>query len=672
MAAERCSEKAVTHPMIRFLQKDTPFTKWLFAIIIGATCVTMVIFLVPGIFNDSASSSDTYATIRHGGLLGRFLPAEETIPVTDVRQAVQRMVRGQQIPDMIMPYYMQQAGQTLIQQSILLNEARRLGITASDADVSRYLHTGQFGAVLFPDGQFIGYDRYAELISDNLQMSVAKFESEIKQQIIVDRLRDLITGGVTVSDAEVHNAQLKQDTKIRFQYAVLSADDLRKTINPTDNELQAFYNQNASRYKDADPETRKIEYANITEAELPGGNPQITPAQIQQYYNQNQQLYHVDAQVKVRHILISVDPNAGPNADATAKAKAQGILDQLRKDDGKDFADLAKKYSDDPGSKDQGGELGWIKHGVTVPEFDQVAFAQQPGQISGLVRTRFGYHIIQTEAKEDAHTKPLDEVKQSIVDTLTKQYEMQAAEALAARIASEAQKSSLAQAAAANHVAVVTSDYVPSNTTLPGMSDSSKLLTAAFAAKPGSPAQVASTGDSNFAVFQVADVKPAHTPTFDEYKSHVLDDFRDQQVTSLLARKTNEMADRAHAEHDLAKAAKEVGATIKTSDLVGREQQVPDIGSLASAAPSLFDLNVGQISNAINNNTTGVVAQITDKQEPSAADMAKNFDATRDTILNQQREQLFQEFASNLFEAYQKGQRILVNRKLQPGQLTGS
>ncbi len=91
----------------------------------------------------------------------------------------------------------------------------------------------------------------------------------------------------------------------------------------------------------------------------------------------------------------------------------------------------------------------------------------------------------------------------------------------------------------------------------------------------------------------MADIKPAHTPTFDEYKSHILDDFRDQQVTALLARKTNELADRAHAEHDLAKAAKEVGATIKTSDLVGRDQQVPDIGLLSTAAPSLFDLNVG-------------------------------------------------------------------------------
>ncbi|MGC2298206.1 MAG: peptidyl-prolyl cis-trans isomerase [Acidobacteriaceae bacterium] len=660
--------------MIRAFQKDTRFMKAVFIIIIGATCVTMVIFLVPGIFQDQTTHADTWATIRHGGVFGRFLPAAETIPVLDVQQVARRMMRGQQIPDSLMPMVMQQAGQVVIQQHIMLEEAHRLGITASDDDVRRFLHTGMWGQYLFPGGKYIGDAQYAEFISQNFNITTDKFESEIKQQIVSDRLRDLITGGVTVSDSEIRDSYRKQGTKIKFDYAVLSADDLRKTINPTDAELQAFFKSNAARYNNADPETRKIQYVNITDTDLPGGKPQIAEAEIQQYYNQNQALYKVDPQVKVRHILISVDPNGGPGADAAAKAKAQDILNQLRKDNGKNFADLAKKNSDDPGSKDQGGELGWIKHGTTVAEFDQTAFAQQPGQISDLVRTRFGYHIIQTEEKQDAHVKSLDEVKTSIIDTLTKQKEAQTEQTFVNQLATEALKSGLAQAAAAHHVALITSDYVPTGSTLPGMSDSSKLLTAAFASRPGSPVQVAPTGDNSFAIFQVTGVKPAHTPTFDEYKSHILDDFRDQQVTALLARKTNELADRAHAEHDLAKAAKEVGATIKTSDLVGRDQQVPDIGSLANSAPALFDLSVGQISNAINNNTTGVVAKIIDKQEPTADDMTKNFDATRDTLLNQRRDQMYSVFVSSLVNTYEKADRVLVNRKLQqqPGPLSGT
>jgi peptidyl-prolyl cis-trans isomerase D len=651
--------------MIRFLQKDTRFTKWLFGIIIGATCVTMVIFLVPGIFQDSTNTSTNYASIRHGGIFGRFLPSEEQISVVDVQQAARNMMRGRQIPDMYMPIIMQQAGQQIIMQRILIQEAHRLGLTATDDDVRRFLHTGMWGQYLFPEGKFIGDAQYSAFVTQNLNMTVQKFESEIKDQIVSDRLRDLVTGGITVSSADVSNDYRNQATKIKFDYAVLSTDDLRKTINPTDTELQAYFKQNAARYRDALPESRKIEYIAFTDKDLPGGKPQITPAEIQQYYQQNQQQFKVDAQVKVRHILISVDPNAGPDADAKAKAKAQGILDQLQKDNGKDFADLAKKNSDDPGSKDQGGELGWIKHGVTVPQFDSVAFAQKPGQISGLVRTQFGYHIIQTEDKQDAHTKPLDEVKSSIVDALTKQKAAQAEQALAQQLASDAQKTSLAQAAAAHHLKVVTSDYVAQGATLPGLGDSSKLLAAAFAAKPNSAPELASIGDGSYVVFQVADIKPAHTPTFDEYKSHILDDFRDQQVTALLARKTNELADRAHAEHDLAKAAKEVGATMKTSDLVGRDQQVPDVGLLSTAAPSLFDLNVGAISNAINSGTTGIVAKIDDKQQPSPEDIAKNLDSTRDTLLNQRRDQAFEVFVTNLVSTYEKADRVLINRKMQ-------
>ncbi len=651
--------------MIRFLQKDTGFTKALFWVIIAGTCVLMVIFLVPGIFNDQTSAQTTYASIRHGGFFGRFLPVENQISVEDVQLTAKRMMRGQQIPDMLMPMIMQQASQVVIEQDILLDEAHRLGVRATDADVRKFLHSGMWGEVLFPEGQYIGDARYAELVNDNFNMTTEKFESEIRDQIATDRLRALITAGVTVSPNDVRDYYRNQATKIKFDYAVLSADDLRKTINPTDAELQAFFTQNAARYRNADPETRKIAYIAFTDKDLPGGKPQITDAEIQQYYNQNMQQYKVDAQVKVRHILISVDPNAGPAADAAAKAKAQGILDQLRKDNGKDFAELAKKYSDDPGSKDQGGELGWIKHGVTVPEFDAAAFALQPGQISGLVRTKFGYHIIQSEGKQEAHIQPLSDVKATIVDTLTKQKDLQAEQAYAQQLAAQARTSGLAQTAAAHHLKVVTTDFVPSTATLPGMTDSSKVLSAAFASPQQGPPQVATTGGNDYAVFQVTAINPAHTPTFAEYKSHVLDDFRDQQVPALLARKTDELADRAHAENDLAKAAKEVGATMKTSDLVGRDQQVPDIGDLATAAPSLFDLSVGQISSAIKTANTGVVAKIDDKQEPSAQDMAAHFDATRETLLNQRRDQAFEVFAGQLLASYQKGGRILVNRKMQ-------
>lgn len=647
--------------MIRFLQKDSRVVKVIFIAIIAVTCVLMVIFLVPGMFSDQGSTSDTYATIRGAGLLGRFFGGDN-VSTQEVQQLAQRMLQRQQLPDFVLPFMMQRVGQGLIQQHIELQEADRLGVNVTDDDLRTYLHSGTWGQVLFPNGHYIGDEQYASLVSQNFGISRDQFEKELKKELQEDRLRSFVTAGVTVSDQQVRDAYTQQGTKIKFDYAVISSDDLRKTINPTDQELQAFFKQNALKYAKAIPEQRKIEYIAFTTANLPGGAPQVTDAEVQQYYNQHQSDYHVDDQVKVRHILIKVDPNADAKTDAAAKQKAEDILKQLR--NGGNFADLAKKYSNDPGSKDQGGELGFIKHGVTVPEFDKAAFALQPGQISDLVKTKFGYHIIQTEEKQTAHTRPLDEVKQTIVALLTRQKEAQAQQAFAQQVAAEAQKTGMAQTAAAHHLQVVTTDYLAQSAIIPTLADGSQMLTSAFSAKQGAAPQVASTGDG-YAVFQVVDVHAAHAPTFDEYKSHVLDDFRDEQLPSLLSRKTAELADKAKADNDLAKAAKEVGATMKTSDLVGRDAQVPDIGQLSQAAPSLFDLNVGQFSNAINGQRTGVVAKLTDKQQPTPDEIRKNFEPTRDSLLNQKREEMFAVFVTNLVDQYQKEGRIRVNRRMQ-------
>ncbi|MGC2160619.1 MAG: peptidylprolyl isomerase [Silvibacterium sp.] len=653
--------------MIRFLQKDTRFMKALFWVIISVACVTMVIFLIPGLFNGQSTAADTYATIGYGGFLGRFLPASDSIPMTDVQSLAQRMLQRQQLPDFVLPFMIQRVGQGLIQQHLELMEAKRLGIHATDDDVRRFLHTGQWGMMLFPDGKFIGTAQYAEFVSEQFQMTTDKFEGEIKNEIINQRLQALVSGGVTVSDSEVRSTYVDQGTKIKFDYAVIDSDTLRNQINPTDDQLEAYFKQNAAKYATAIPEARKIQYVAFTVANLPQAPAPVTDAEVQQYYQQHLSDYQVAEQVKVRHILIAVN-SQDPKADAAAKAKAQSVLDQLHH--GGDFAKLANQYSDDPGSKSQGGELGWIKHGATVPEFDQATFSLQPGQTSGLVRTKYGYHIIQTEEKQTAHTRQLDEVKPEITATLTRQNETQQEQAFAEQLASEAAKSGLAGTAAAHHLQVVTTDFLSQASVVPNLADGSQLLTGAFSAKQGAAPQITSTGDG-YAVYQVTDIQPAHAPDFATYKSHILDDYRGEQLPQLLATKTNELASRAKSENDLAKAAKEMGATVKTSDLVGRDAQVPDIGALATVAPQLFTLNPGDLSGAINTGHTGVVAKLTDKQLPSSDEIAKNFDTTRDALLGQRRDEMFEVFVSNLQNVYEKDGRVRINRKAQQGAPAG-
>jgi len=142
-------------------------------------------------------------------------------------------------------------------------------------------------------------------------------------------------------------------------------------------------------------------------------------------------------------------------------------------------------------------------------------------------------------------------------------------------------------------------------------------------------------------------------------------------LPQLLARETSELADKARAAgNDLAKAAKEMGLPLKSSDLVGRTGQVPDIGQLASVAPGLFDLNAGQISNPINTGRTGIVAKLVDKQQPTADEIAKSLDQTRDSLLDERRNEMFEVFVSSLVDKYQKEGRIRLNKQQQPSALS--
>jgi peptidyl-prolyl cis-trans isomerase D len=556
-----------------------------------------------------------------------------------------------------------------VQQAIMLQEANHLGLKVTDEDLRQFLHSGMFGQVLFPNGNYVGDDQYANIIQNNFGISRQDFEQQLKKEILLNRLRQLVTGGVVVTDNEIRDSYRKQATKIKIQYAVLKSDDLRKSINPSDSELQDYFKKNAARYATAVPEKRKIQYIAFTSSQVPGGTPQVSQQEIQQYYTAHQKDYEVPDQVKVRHILIKLPSGADAKADAAAKAKAQDLLKQIK--GGADFADLAKKSSDDPGSKEQGGELGFIKHGVTVPEFDKAAFALNPGQTSDLVKTQYGYHIIQAEEKQVAHTQSLAEVTPIIQSVLIRQKEAQAQGNFAQQLANEAQKNGLAKTAEAHHLQVVTTDYLDQSGIIPGLADGSKVLTQAFTAKQGGPAQSASTGDG-YAVFQVVEVKAAHAPSFDEYKSHILEYYREQQLPQLLAKKTNELADKAHAEDNLEQAAKEVGATVETSDLVGHDGQVPDIGQLSSQASSLFDLKAGQISNAINTGRNGVVAKVLDKQEPTTDEIAKNLDQTREQVLDQRREEAFAVYVTTLQEKYQKSGWIRLNKRAQSAMQGGA
>ncbi|MGD0294448.1 MAG: peptidylprolyl isomerase [Terracidiphilus sp.] len=644
--------------MIRFLQRDSRFTKAFFVIVIAAASIGMVVYLIPGLTGMGAPSVDTYAVI-YPRWYSRFFSSGVAISQEQVSLAAHRQAQLQNPQYADNPIYLrfmeQQIGQRLLQRQILLAEADKLGISASDDDVAKILRQGANGEFLFPNGHFIGRDRYAAIIAAQRNQRVEEFEQELKDDTVIHRLMSLITAGVMVGDADVREAYLRENVKIKFDYAVISADNLRKTINPSDGDLEAFFKKNVARYATAVPEQRKITYFAFTPNELPGGVPQPSQQEIQQYFKARLSEYTVPEQARSRHILIKVAPGADAKTDAAAKAKAEDLLKQIK--NGANFADLARKYSGDADSKDKGGEIGFINRSASMPpEFLNAIFTLKINDTQ-IVKTQHDYDIVQVEERQPAHPQQLDEVRSTIQATLIRQKADVAEENYARKLTSEAGKNGLEKTAAAHHLEVVTTPLVGVQDVISALPNSTDILGKAFQSKQGDPPQFAATGEG-YAVFQVTAVAPAHAPAFADWKKYVLKDYQDEQLPILLNQKTRELAEKAKSLNDLAKAAREMGAAVKTSDLVGLAGQVPDLGQVAQEAPQLFDLKPGELSGPINAGRTGVVAKLVDRQEPTADEIAQNFDQTRDQILNQRRAQAFDVFLSTILEDYKKHNRI--------------
>lgn len=393
---------------------------------------------------------------------------------------------------------------------------------------------------------------------------------------------------------------------------------------------------------------------------LPGGAPKVSDSDIQAYYNAHQADYKVPEEVKTRHILITVPKGADAKTDAAAKAKAEDLLKQIK--GGANFAEIAKKNSDDPGSKDSGGELPLIPTSSLDPSYARAAMALNPGQTSDVVRSQFGYHIIQTEQKQPAATKSLAEVKDEISGKLSAQKFVAAQNAYATQLASEAAKNGMEATAKAHHVALVTTDYLGRDGAIPSLPDAAGLLSAAFGAAKGAAPQATSVGEG-YAVYQVADVKAAHAPAFADWKSHVLEDYRDQKAPELLSTQLAKLDARAKELGDLHKAAAEMKIPVKTSDLVGRDGQVQDLGSMSGEASAIFSLPKGGISAPIHEGPNGAVAQLLELDQPTADDLTKNLADTRDKLQDEQRAETFNVFAGTLMERYQNAGAIVYSRK---------
>lgn len=608
---------------------------------------SMLLYLVPQGPATGEVSTDTVAKV-----------GDESVTVNDIRQQLNQIERNNQVPKQLESFYAQQILQNLVFQRELEYEAKRLGITVSDQERADRIRL--YLPMAFSGGSFIGIDQYTSLVQQRFQLTVPAFEELIRQGLLEEKFRKLVTDGISVGPAELQDEYRYKNEKIKLDYVLIKPEDLEAKVTPTDAEIKAEYEKNRSRYQV--PERRSVRYALLDTNQL-RQTIQIPEDVLKKQYQDNIQQYQVPNQVHVQHILFKTVGQTDAEV-AETKKKAEDVLKQARK--GAKFDELAKKYSEDPGSKDKGGDLGWIRQGQTVPEFEKEAFSLAPGQISDLVRTQYGFHIIKILEKQTAHTKPFDEVKDSLrTQALLNQAEKQATDIVdqLSRAIRQSSKIPLDDLAKQYHLTLGETRPVSASDPLLELANSQDVKDEIFRLRPGELSLPIRT-DRGYVVLASKDSLPAHPGTLEEVRDRVTSDLKKEQSVAQAKSKADELARRVKAGEKFDAAAKALGLEAKTSDSISRD------GSISGAASgkqlsAAFSLKQGDVGAPLSLGQNWFVYRLAEKVEADPANFEAQKKQLSAELLQSKREMAFEAFRSALSDRLVKEGKL----KLMPDKL---
>src|SRR3954452_1109605 len=579
--------------MLDRMRRHRDWLKWS----LGLVCVAFVLFYIPDFLRGSgadAASGDTVAKVE-----GREITGADFRRTYQAQLQAYRSAYGNNMSDQLLKQLgiEQQILQQMVDERAALAEAERVGIKVSDEEVRQRI----FAMPAFQEnGGFMGEARYQQLRRRQRPPLVpSEFEDNIRHGLAVEKLRGSLTDWLSVNDAELEKEYRRRNDKVKLAVVSFTADSFRTQVNASDTEVSSYFDAHKSDFKI--PEKRKIRYL-LVDIEALRARTVVPAADIEREYNNNSEQYTTPEQVRASHILLKTEGKD----DAAVKAKAEALLKQAR--GGADFAELAKKNSEDTDSAKNGGDLDYFGRGRMVPEFDQAVFAMQPGTISDLVKTQYGYHIIKLVDKKNATTRPLAEVRQQLTDQLA----YQRAQAQAADLAHSLEKqitspADLDKVAKAQGLTVQESGFFARDEPILGLGPSPEAANKAFDMKTNevSGALRASRG---FVFETLVAKQDPYVPKIDEVKDRVREEVVKQKARDLSKQKAAELAAKLKSASDFEKAAKAAGFEAKTTDLITQDSPIPDLGVAPAVEDAAFKLPVGGVSDPIaTDNGTAVI-----------------------------------------------------------------
>ena len=628
-------------------QRDLDRNRWIkitMTVILVIICVSMVVTLVPGLVGGAVdtTSPDTIAAV--GG---------QKISVVEVQQQLNQITQNQPVPAMLKGLYAKQVLDQIVFQNALNLEADRLGITVTPEEqterIKEILPTAWAGGVWQKD-------LYANEVQTRTGMSVGQFENALRDEMLTNKFRQMVTAGVSVSPEEVENEFKRRNEKIKIEYALIKPTDLASTIHPSDTQLNEYYNKNVAKYQV--PEKRSARYALLDLAKLKAST-QISDDELRAYYNEHIDDYKVQNRVHAEHILFKTVGKTDAEV-AEIKKKAEDVLAQTKK--GSNFEDLAKKNSEDDASKAKGGDLGFIVEGQTVPEFQKVAFSLPKGSISDLVKTEYGFHIIKVIDHEEAHTKTFEEVRGEILPVVQD-----------ARVNAQANDISNQLAAAvrqsdrqpiddlAKKFNLELGDAPPVTATEPvgKLGNSPDLHQTLFQLRTGELSDPLRL-ETGYVVLTPKQILPAHQGTLAEVHDQVLTDYQQEKSVELARSEADDLAKRVQGGEALDKAAKALKLDVKTSDAFARNGSVADVGT-GEQLQSAFGMKVGEASKPMQVGTNWVIFRVAEHTDANVDDLGKQSKDIQQQLLSTKQEAAFAAFRAALEDQLKKEGKITIN-----------
>ena len=605
----------------------------LLGVVVLALSGGMLLYLVPtGPGGSTQSSTDVVAKV-----------GDQTVTVAEIRQQLDQIKERNQVPPMLVPYYAQQILRQMLLQKEMQYEADRLGMHVSNDEIADRIRLILPAA--FNGGVPIAPDQYASLVQSRTQMSVPQFEDAIRLALLQEKFQKLVTDGISAGPAELQEEFKYRNEKVKLDYAFLKPEDLESKITLSDADIKAAYEKNKARYQV--PEERVVRYA-IVDVNQIRQNLHIPDSQLEAQYKQNIQQYQVPNRVHVEHILFLTVGKTDAEAEEIKK-RAEDVLKQVKK--GANFEELAKKYSEDPGTKDKGGDLGWIVQGQTVPEFEKVAFSLPKGSISDLVKTQYGFHIIKIIDKETMHTKSFEEVKDSILTPMLLTEADKQASDISDKLSQairQSNKISLDDLAKQYHLTVGQTRPVSATDPLIelGNSPNIKLSDTIFQLRQGEVSLPVHT-DRGYLVLDVSKILPAHQGSLEEVRDKVISDLKQEKASDEARAKAQELVKRVKAGEKFEAAAKTLGLEAKTSDEFARGGSISNVASGKQLAAA-FQLKPGDVGAPLELGSNWLVYRVADKVEPNPADFDKQKKELTDAVLQTKRSLAFEAFQTAL------------------------